>query len=199
MVKVLKSFDSAHSAVNWLTQNRIEDTSIETTGTLKSMGVGKIPYGNYHVVLKSPVEGAPEHGREFRAVPGTPAHYAKWYDDLTWMDRRDQNITDGEEFAAYNEEHPGALAAYFGTTDLDESHEMEFLDAVRNHWADEMQAILDRSRQANSAPSETSPSSSPEVESVPTSEQDTAMQSISREDLVTIITKSVMEVLKDIN
>jgi hypothetical protein len=53
MIKVLKSFDSAHSAVNWMTQNRIEDTSIETTGTLKSMGMGGIPSGNYHVVLKS--------------------------------------------------------------------------------------------------------------------------------------------------
>lgn len=50
--KVLKSFVSAHEAVNWLTQNRIEDTSIETTGTLKSMGLGPVPSGNYHVVLK---------------------------------------------------------------------------------------------------------------------------------------------------
>ncbi len=53
MVKVLKSFASAHEAVNWMTQNRIEDTSIETTGTLKSMGMGRIPSGNYHVVLKN--------------------------------------------------------------------------------------------------------------------------------------------------
>jgi len=51
-VKVLKSFVSAHEAVNWLTQNRIEDTSIETTGSLKSMGMGPVPSGNYHVVLK---------------------------------------------------------------------------------------------------------------------------------------------------
>jgi hypothetical protein len=53
MIKVLKSFDSAHSAVSWMSQNRIEDTSIETTSTLKSMGMGRIPSGNYHVVLKS--------------------------------------------------------------------------------------------------------------------------------------------------
>jgi len=51
--KVLKSFSSAHEAVNWLTQNRIEDTSIETTGTLKSTGMGQVPSGNYHVVLKA--------------------------------------------------------------------------------------------------------------------------------------------------
>jgi hypothetical protein len=52
MVKVLKSFTSAHDSVNWMTQNRIENTSIEMTGTLKSLGVVKVPSGNYHVVLK---------------------------------------------------------------------------------------------------------------------------------------------------
>ena len=51
-VKVLKSFVSAHDAVNWVSQNRIDDTAIETTGTLKSMGMGPVPSGNYHVVLK---------------------------------------------------------------------------------------------------------------------------------------------------
>jgi len=66
MIKVLKSFDSAHSAVSWMTQNRIEDTSIETTSTLKSMGMGRIPSGNYHVVLKGKandlITGAGEPG-----------------------------------------------------------------------------------------------------------------------------------------
>ena len=52
-IKVLKSFVSAHDAVNWVSQNRIEDTSIETTGTLKSVGMGPVPSGNYHVVLKA--------------------------------------------------------------------------------------------------------------------------------------------------
>lgn len=49
--KVLKSFNSAHEAVNWMIQNRVKGTSIETTGTLKSMGMGQTPSGNYHVVL----------------------------------------------------------------------------------------------------------------------------------------------------
>jgi hypothetical protein len=53
MVKVLKSFKSAHEAVNWMSQNRIEDASIEMTGTLKSMGMGPVPSGNYHIVLKN--------------------------------------------------------------------------------------------------------------------------------------------------
>jgi len=53
MTKVLKSFNSVHSAVNWITQNRIRNTSIETTNTLKSIGIQKILSGNYHVVLKS--------------------------------------------------------------------------------------------------------------------------------------------------
>jgi hypothetical protein len=63
MVKVLKSFKSAHEAVNWMSQNRIEDASIEMTGTLKSIGhSGSIPSGNYHVVLKArPMFGNPLH------------------------------------------------------------------------------------------------------------------------------------------
>jgi hypothetical protein len=64
MVKVLKSFDSAHSAVNWMSQNRIEDTSIETTGTLKSMGMGRILSGNYHVVLKNVLTQLPPDDAE---------------------------------------------------------------------------------------------------------------------------------------
>jgi hypothetical protein len=54
MKKILKSFVSAHDAVNWLTKNRVEGASIETTSTLKSVGYGRIPSGNYHVIaLKS--------------------------------------------------------------------------------------------------------------------------------------------------
>lgn len=52
-MKVLKSFVDAHSAVQWLSQNRIEGASIELTGTIKSMGFGVVPSGNYHVVLKA--------------------------------------------------------------------------------------------------------------------------------------------------
>lgn len=53
MFKVLKSFNDAHSAVYWLSQNRIEGASIEMTGTLKSMGANSVPSGNYHVVLNT--------------------------------------------------------------------------------------------------------------------------------------------------
>jgi hypothetical protein len=57
MKKVLKSFATAHEAVNWLSKNRLNSASIETTSTLKSFGYGRIPAGNYHVItLKSPSE-----------------------------------------------------------------------------------------------------------------------------------------------
>jgi hypothetical protein len=59
MKKVLKSFATAHEAVSWLSKNRLNGASIETTSTLKSFGYGRIPSGNYHVItLKSP-SGAP--------------------------------------------------------------------------------------------------------------------------------------------
>jgi hypothetical protein len=50
MKKVLKSFSTAHEAVNWVSKNRFEGASIETTSTLKSFGYGRIPSGNYHVI-----------------------------------------------------------------------------------------------------------------------------------------------------
>lgn len=52
-MKVLKSFSTAHEAVRWLNNNPIDGTSIEMTHSLKSIGhAGRIPSGNYHVVLK---------------------------------------------------------------------------------------------------------------------------------------------------
>jgi len=50
MKKVLKSFATAHEAVNWASKNRLNGASIETTSTLKSVGYGRVPAGNYHVV-----------------------------------------------------------------------------------------------------------------------------------------------------
>jgi len=50
---VLKSFPTAHAAVNWVSINRMDGVSIETTSTLKSFGYVRIPSGNYHVI-KSP-------------------------------------------------------------------------------------------------------------------------------------------------
>jgi len=76
MIKVLKSFTSAYDAVNWMTQNRMDDTSIEMTGTLKSMGMGPVPSGNYHVVLKSennkPLKNPIKKGAEVNFMYGYP-------------------------------------------------------------------------------------------------------------------------------
>jgi hypothetical protein len=76
MVKIIKSFDSAHSAVTWMTQNRIKNTFIETTNTLKSIGVGKFFSGNYHVVLKSennkPLKNPIKKGSNVKFMYGYP-------------------------------------------------------------------------------------------------------------------------------
>jgi len=53
MIKIIKSFKSAHDAVTWIKKSRIENTSIEVTGTLKSFGMSRVPSGNYHVVTKN--------------------------------------------------------------------------------------------------------------------------------------------------
>jgi hypothetical protein len=53
-VRILKSFNSAHGAIRWMTFNRIEDTFIESTSTLKSLGYNgsDLFKGEYHIVLK---------------------------------------------------------------------------------------------------------------------------------------------------
>jgi hypothetical protein len=58
MKKVLKSFSTAHEAVNWVSKNRLNGASIETTSTLKSFGYGRIPSGNYHVIKATYDDGA---------------------------------------------------------------------------------------------------------------------------------------------
>jgi hypothetical protein len=53
-VRILKSFNSAHGAIRWMTFNRIENTFIESTSTLKSLGYNgsDLFKGEYHIVLK---------------------------------------------------------------------------------------------------------------------------------------------------
>jgi hypothetical protein len=59
---ILKSFNSAHEAIHWLSVNPIEGASIETTPVLKSIGSreSKLSNGNYHVVIKSEPTGGPQ-------------------------------------------------------------------------------------------------------------------------------------------
>lgn len=54
-MKILRSFNTAHEAVQWMNANRIEGTYVEMTPTLKSVGYrgSNLSNGNYHVVLKS--------------------------------------------------------------------------------------------------------------------------------------------------
>jgi len=83
-MKILKSFETAHQAVQWMNANKIEGTSIETTPVLKSIGYGNsnVSNGNYHVVLKSEGKFTPNKGdalldsvtRLAGGGPVTPAH-----------------------------------------------------------------------------------------------------------------------------
>jgi len=59
---ILKSFTSAHEAVQWLSVTPIEGASIETTPVLKSIGSRepKLSNGNYHVVLKADTTEKPQ-------------------------------------------------------------------------------------------------------------------------------------------
>jgi hypothetical protein len=245
MIKVLKSFDSAHSAVNWMTQNRIEDTSIETTGTLKSMGVGRIPYGNYHVVLKDATK--PKGGM---AVPPDVIAQAAGFPSAAGMSlmelkRLQSLVPDGDGQMVPNPSPHSLLP--IDTSGHPELQTAKFLDesvagaggssaggVVRDAGAEtvlpkEGLAAEDGLRIAipgkrmpltpgrdvtagriNSGgkdlvvppdtvvdPNRREPPGSPNPIKPPKPKNDT--KSISREDLVTIITKSVLEVLKDIN
>jgi len=77
---ILKSFNSAHEAIHWLSVNPIEGASIETTPVLKSIGSreSKLSNGNYHVVLKNiphtPVEDIPKAKEVFYRNEGEPYH-----------------------------------------------------------------------------------------------------------------------------
>jgi hypothetical protein len=170
MVKVLKSFTSAHDAVNWMTRNRIEDASIEMTGTLKSLGVVKVPSGNYHVVLKgNPLEfignlfnrgnKANKVSKESRSL------FDARRDDMRRADRiensgkpinRRRSDLDEMEVLSKGDATGPTLYHFPNTT---------YKDRIRN-YVETGSFGMDKKT------------------------------SISREDLVTIITKSVLEVLK---
>jgi hypothetical protein len=133
-MKVLKSFSTAHEAVRWLINNPIEGTSIEMTHSLKSIGhAGRIPSGNYHVVLKSDT-GEPTTGKLGfypRPVNGfnVPAHYETEHGRL--------NLSGGNLNASglrhYADNHPDeavrahAAAALDGNTDSRDEMELQHL------------------------------------------------------------------------
>jgi hypothetical protein len=208
MVKVLKSFKSAHSAVNWMSQNRIEDTSIETTGTLKSLGhSGAVPSGNYHVVLKSeettrpdpiptneiPPSGSRAEGRVKDAEGelsgasypyqvaqgqgGTPAVEDAKGDLISIMSRH------GESLGLHPEEDNHIKIAHELAPHLASGK------PVTRELIGQTAASLRQTRQGTPAPA--SSAQAPMV-------QGTLFTSIPREDLVNIITKSVVEVLKSL-
>jgi hypothetical protein len=240
MVKVLKSFDSAHSAVNWMTQNRIEDASIEMTGTLKSLGVVKVPSGNYHVVLKgrltpeqlaivAPYRGPrdldamntsevhsiyqePLHSPWIQAQygKGHPAHSLSGaYPRLT-PEQIARNL-DGDKrgFQAGLARETPAITAAGGLVDgsyvprdvkaptheaLQASHDAALDDNKRFELAQvglEQSGEEERESHARTLAKIMGPIGMPAGV-----HRSVGMQSISREDLVTIVTKSVIDVLK---
>jgi hypothetical protein len=243
MIKVLKSFTSAHDAVNWMTQNRIEDTSIEMTGTLKSLGVVKIPSGNYHVVLKgrvSPNVIAQQAG--FPSAQGMDLKELKRLQSL--VPATVSNLLDGDRSGQHrimvSNPRPHSLLP-IDTSENPELQTARFLDesvagaggsraggVVRNAGAETVLPIADRGGLAIAKPgiqmpltpgmdvtadsidsggkdlvvppdavvdpNRREPPGSPNPIKPPKPKNDT--KSISREDLVTIITKSVVDVLK---
>jgi hypothetical protein len=197
MVKVLKSFDSAHSAVNWMTQNRIEDASIEMTGTLKSLGVVKVPSGNYHVVLKAgflaDVKKDPENfNRRVQAVNPITALTAQI----------DPGSAMGEMVGVRGPESVGMEALFRNVLSRGGQNAFESKDAWERWKADNPEDAATAEQTASDAFNTRARrlinviTGAKRIADAATPKNDTAMQSISREDLVTIITKSVMEVLK---
>jgi hypothetical protein len=154
MIKVLKSFDSAHSAVSWMTQNRIAGTSIETTGTLKSTGMGRIPSGNYHVVLKS-------DDQQVRGNTGITNQ------TLLEFQKDPVDVTKPEVIAG----HPYEDLIRRTLSNLDYTEGADPLTAAK--------VLFQQGRKRTAT--------------------DTATLSISHKDLVSVITKSVMNVLKNYN
>jgi hypothetical protein len=68
IMKILKSFNTAHAAVQWMNANHIEDTYIDTTPVLKSVGYrgSNLSNGNYHVVLNETTKD-PNSEKTFKA------------------------------------------------------------------------------------------------------------------------------------
>jgi hypothetical protein len=210
MIKVLKSFDSAHSAVNWMTQNRIEDTSIETTGTLKSMGVGRIPYGNYHVVLKDATKppGYQISKQQLGEMLGLGRNQIA--DFTTLPDRNIEEILsiDPETGQPLTRPHSTIPIGKGGTTDIPAQTVIPAGTGTGYKLAVPGEVMRDkRVRLGKDVPLDGNTSTvrvapervitdEPQTNRAPgTAPDGSLLRSISHEDLVNIITKSVMEVL----
>jgi len=180
-VKVLKSFSSAHEAVNWMTQKRIEGASIEVTGTLKSIGhSGAIPSGNYHVVLKDVAANQSMQFYDRTTATGfkVPAKVG------------DENVGDGtdpDSLRHYADNHPNEEVRGAAARLLSPDSKDDF-----DGHLDAMGTIQDAHLQA------TNEAKGPNVSTAETPKEDTVMQSISRNDFVKLVTKSVIDVLKDL-
>jgi hypothetical protein len=191
MVKVLKSFDSAHSAVNWMTQNRIEDTSIETTGTLKSMGIGSIPSGNYHVVIKNinriskqALYDALDDRVASMRIADDPN--ASPIINRAGLSAAAEEIKKEKERLLTN--RPGSATR---------AEKVELVGEEADARLAEAKRLMDLTHKEFYPNVQGEPSAGKEMIVAPPA--DKAILSVSHEDLVTIITKSVLEVLKDIN
>jgi hypothetical protein len=179
MIKVLKSFKSAHEAVDWISRNGIEDASIEMTGTLKSIGYsGPIPSGNYHVVLKTTLGKSGVNISEL--IAQVPQNLSPDFKNISRKEiiarkmgvktpyERSQDAANAVYDAAEAEGIEPVDSEIYDAEGAAYHSRGEKIDAITN-------ALLARERQAN---------------------EGVVMDSISREDLVNIITKSVIEVLK---
>jgi hypothetical protein len=86
-MKILKSFNTAHEAVQWMNANHIEDTYIDTTPVLKSVGYrgSNLSNGNYHIVLKADGESAPISGKRKRLAPEGESGLSQRQQDMVKM------------------------------------------------------------------------------------------------------------------
>jgi len=190
MIKVLKSFNSAHSAVNWMAQNRIRDTSIETTGTLKSIGMGRIPSGNYHVVLRSTYasRGGLSDGEIQRRMDELSSYSTEAEPTFSganlrrYVIARDMGV-DSLGAASLPEANRAKKEALASGADPSAAS-AAFIDRMGQVMDNRKKRIdlIDAAVQARN-------------QGAAASGGDGAMRSISREDLVNIITKSVIETL----
>jgi len=197
MIKILKSFKSAHDAINWVNLNEFENVTIEPTINLKSAGrVGYIPSGNYHVVLKKFRTRAESGEIDFDAIRAAAA------DEVSDIADRNQDLLPRERLEEIHFEPAlrRKLAESMGVR------------SFPIHAAQDAEAMEMASREAgvpeNEAIGRGLLAAAPAVKrrgkriealargAEERANQNMVTQSISREDLVDLITKSVIEKLR---
>jgi hypothetical protein len=197
MIKILKSFQSAYDAINWVRRSEIENFIIESTSSLKSVGHnGYIPPGNYHVVLKKFRTRAESGEIDFDAIRAAAA------DEVSDIANRNKDLLPRKRLEEIHSK-PALIRK------LAESMGVR---SFPKHAAQDAEAMERASREAGVPEDEAVGrgllTAAPAVKrrgkriealargAEERANQNMVTQSISREDLVDLITKSVIEKLR---